>query len=228
MQLEQVHRRVGHRQLRRVQVESVAAWLAVVAIVNEVIRHDELRNEKVKALFAGLLVPGVHHRRAARSGSGLQLEGLRTTLDEVTEFFVAVGARVELRPQLGDVGAQRTELDPAVLVSDVVEDLGDKADGRFRPFRRFSRCRLEHVGLGLGVNTLFGADGDGVLAQQFDVNEFVAGGNKGAWRFLLAEADHGQAFLAQTQIAGSAESNDRAAPSSSRPVAGPSSRRKYA
>ncbi len=69
----------------------------------ELIRRFDIDIPPSSASLPRLPVPHVHHRRAPRSVSGLEFEGLRIALDEVAQFLVAVGTGIELRSQLGDV-----------------------------------------------------------------------------------------------------------------------------
>lgn len=113
-----------------------------------------------------------------------------------------MGARVEFRSQFADVGAQRTQVSPAILIGNVIQDLCDKTYwclgsllylGRTGDFDGlYCDGRL---GLGLGSVLSIARSNKHFIAQQFGIYELVAGRHEWSWGFFFTKPVDGQTFF---------------------------------
>jgi len=90
--------------------------------------------------LAGGFAANVKRSRAPGNRSRLQFEYMWMALDQIAQLLETMRARIELRSKLGHVGAQRPQVRPALLVSEIVQNLADKADWSFGLFRSDYFC----------------------------------------------------------------------------------------
>src|SRR5690606_12580062 len=136
-------------------------------------------------------VPGIKGLAAGGCGAAcVEFEALWLGLDQVAELLETIQAGVEGGTELADVRAQQAELDPVVLVvGDVAEHLGDEVHRHLLRLDRRGLVRRSGVFLGfLGcrLGNRFVAVARRLLrclgcvgAQDFGIDELVAGGDEG-------------------------------------------------